>query len=973
MENNLNNKFAKIITNFDDIEIKKFDYYKPAPENHNDNDINKSIPNKIDVKYNNPSTQKPSILSRTNELFNINYGYPTLKKNEESKNIEISNYKNLNENPNKENIGVNANKYYLNNYKSNIKEILYQNKNIINSINSIINNDMNDNSNKNENNKENAIDNYINKKERKTYFNYNEEFQNKMGGKDNYLEKIEKFNQDKNIEIGEKKMDKIKNIQNENINNPNNIIQTFTLGKQDINENLNKTGSFNIDTIIKKEENKIDISNNLNKLPNNKEFYFNYKNNDSFNKINEKEIPPVQNIYKEDSKISNISDSKTDISSTNYNNINMNMNNKNDYILKSNNEKGLKYNNYITSNDIRKKTNDYIYNNKFNTLDVANKFENERENHIKMRIENEEKNLQKLEEEKNQLIKEENERRQIIYNESKNNNNIYNNYEDKQKLNNIITQQDIKNDFNEVLNQYKKIESQLNSLKNDKNIDIYQKYNNNYSTINSNNNYKDYIKDIQNRNEIINNNNLDNINNYFNKVNNFEKINITERSTPKKKSLSLGNKQIEINDYMHNYNSTYKNNINMGNNNLYNKNNYLENDDSYAKKKLCESEKRYNVRSYFQIKDKENNLDINNNAYFNNYINKNNNFEKISSYFNDTNKENKDYNIISNNSKKFHVSLTPNGYYRSRKDDDDTFFTNTYKRRNPIDNIDNLIYNNNDYNNNSKNNFKDEIVKTLSTNNYNNYNTMTQTRFYRNRVFPEPNYENNKLKDLNLNLEYNNNNYENNNMANNFKKQNSVRDMSHLNFDLDKNYLNNSNNYNTYNSNSINNNILNNTYNSLSINTRNNLYQNNKYSDRPHSCRCKCSLRKGKSYNDISKLFETNETNENSYVNSLVKDYRTNMNMGKKIDYGFSSNVINRNNYNNMVYNTFNKNNSLNYPNTNHRNICEKCARKHFYNFENNANYSNTFRNSNTLRICPTCKKVCSGGNIIKRNSNFIF
>ena len=251
---------------------------------------------------------------------------------------------------------------------------------------------------------------------------------------------------------------------------------------------------------------------------------------------------------------------------------------------------------------------------------------------------------------------------------------------------------------------------------------------------------------------------------------------------------------------------------------------------------------------------------------------------------------------------------------------------------------------------------------------------MTQTRFYRTRIFPDVNYENDKIKDLNLDY---NNNYNFNNIRNSLKKQNSQRNISHLNFDLDKEYINNTNKYNNYMSNSHNNNILNKTYNTFnnSLPINNNLYPINRINENINTCKCKCSLRKGRSYNDFTKLYEPNNINNNSFINSFVKDYGTN-NMIKKTDYGLSSNIIQRNNnYTNLYYNTFNKNNnSFNYniSNLNHRNICEKCARTHFYN-ENNSNFSNCFRNPNTLRLCSTCKNMYDGGNIIKRNSNFIF
>ena len=998
MENKPETKFSKIINNFDDIEIRKDNYINPSLKNENVKNIIDSIPSQNPLQFNNTSNQRPfSILAKTNELFKANYG--TNKIIEESKNIEMNNYKNPNEktiqfNNKNKNISndnkVNINKYYLNNYKNNIKDILNQNKNIINSINNIINNDIknnklkndysNNNNNKynnsyltdqniknlknndnNEDNKENDIINYMNKNERKTYFNYNQEFQKNISGKDNYLGKI---NQDK---INEVENNKIKNIKNENTNNnPNNIIQNFTLGKNDIITTFNQTGAFNINKDIKNEENKIDINNNtFNKPSNNNNFYFNYNND--LNKINE----GIPKTFKETPKNNNILDNKTDINLNNYSNIN----NNNIYL---NNEKGLKYNNYLNSNDLTMRNNN-LYNTKFNTLDTGDITQQEKQ--IKLKIENETKNITNLKEVKNPLIKKENLERQIIYNEITKKPDNLNNYGVDPRINKINIQKE--NDICEILNQNNKNENQLKILNNDKNMDISQRLNNNYNNINisSNNYYKTYLKNPQTTNEMLNNNNINNINNINNfayRANNFEKINITERSTPKKKSLSVENKQIGINNYIQTFNPINQNNI-IKNNNIYNNNN-IGNETPFKNmtKIRYESEKKYNINSYFQMKDKENNTDINNyNPY---YKNKNNNEQSLlSSYNDDIIKENNENNIISNNTKKNHVSLTPIGLYRNHKDNDnDTFFTYTSQRKSPFEN---LIYNNNYYNNNvPKSDYKGEIVKTLSTN---NINAMTQTRFYRSRAFPDSNYENDKLKDLNL--DYNNNNFNFNNIRNSLKKQNSQRTISHLNFDLDKDYINNTNNYNNYNSNnynsnSHNNNILNNTYNTfnntLPITMRNNnIYPNNMVNENLNTCRCKCSLKKGRSYNDFSKLYEPNTVNNNSFINSFYKDYGTN-NTIKKIDYGLSPNIIQRNNnYTNLYYNTFNKNNnSFNYNNSNHnhRNICEKCARTHFYN-ENNSNFSNCFRNPNSLRLCSTCKQMCGGGNIIKRNSNYIF
>ena len=254
---------------------------------------------------------------------------------------------------------------------------------------------------------------------------------------------------------------------------------------------------------------------------------------------------------------------------------------------------------------------------------------------------------------------------------------------------------------------------------------------------------------------------------------------------------------------------------------------------------------------------------------------------------------------------------------------------------------------------------EEEIVKTLSEN---NNNSMTQTRFYRNRVLPELKYENDKINDLNEMKDYNFKNFENNNLRNNFIKQNSIKSFSRLNFDLDKDYINNSNKYNNFITNSQNNTLINKTYKTLTNNARNNsiLYQKNKYSNKLNTYRCKCTLRKGRSSNDITKINENNKKES-----SIIASLSNNINSKNTEYYGISSNITKRNNYNNLIYDTFNKNNSsANYHNANQRNICEKCREIHF-NKENNGIIGNGFRNCNTLRLCNTCKKLVGGRNFI--------
>ena len=145
MDNEQRNKFSKITNNFDDIEIKKINYYNPSKLNEND-DIQESTPKQTNLKYKNAFSQKSlSIKDKTKDLFNNKKAFN--KQNEEMKNIDIDNNKNVKvkstkynnyfNNINTDNKGVSQNKLSGN---ENIKDILSQNKKIINDINNMINN-----------------------------------------------------------------------------------------------------------------------------------------------------------------------------------------------------------------------------------------------------------------------------------------------------------------------------------------------------------------------------------------------------------------------------------------------------------------------------------------------------------------------------------------------------------------------------------------------------------------------------------------------------------------------------------------------------------------------------------------------------------------------------------------------------------------------------------------------------------------
>ena len=103
--------------------------------------------------------------------------------------------------------------------------------------------------------------------------------------------------------------------------------------------------------------------------------------------------------------------------------------------------------------------------------------------------------------------------------------------------------------------------------------------------------------------------------------------------------------------------------------------------------------------------------------------------------------------------------------------------------------------------------------------------------------------------------------------------------------------------------------------------------------------------------------------NENSIANSLIINLRKENRNGFNIDYGISPTIIKNINYNDIVYNSVNKNKkNLNNQYFNHLSLCSKCGERHFFNGDN----KNGFRNSNTLISCSTSKNLNIKGNTNK-------
>ncbi len=951
MENKEQNKFSKIINNYDDIDIKNIKDINQ--QNVIKKDIIQPIPIKNFLNKNYINQNMPTIMDRTNKLFNpkIDLG----RKVEESKNVETDDYANkenifrynnnsLMTNENEKN-ALNNNTFNYSKYKNNIKEMLSLNKNILNNINSLINNDNNEDKNKNKpdlNNATTELDdkkfdtndkyrtsytsinqtinsmkneyskvNEENKKQGKTFFNYNEQLEKQIEGKEE--EKGGEDNLLLNNNNNNDKLNLLKNKENKTDNNStNNFIQPETnlnkIGKlrvgtfnsltenkfsailKDFNKDKNKD---NILKEEKKEEFKKPITNinntftNFNTFSNtNNGYYFDYKNDIPFEKFNE-----------ENEQKNKVTDKAL------FNNNEYNSYNKNDNYLKLNNDNNLKFNNYLSGEDLKLKLNNINNNNKYDSNDSKKYLEE------KDRLE---QKIKELEEAKNQLLKEKNERKQLF----------------NSRISKTDTNYNPSENDDLILNKNKKNEHQLKK---------YNYFNNN----NTQSYYKELLNETRKINQIINGNGTETLNNTINKLNdnyNFDKINLNQ-TTPKRRSLTIDYKQNEIKDYLPNYN---KNIINNNNNNNDNNKNIYTNNNITLDRDYNINNNSYNTNSYLKMKDKENDMD-NNNNYKNIYSN-------IMSSFNfDSNKDN-DYmkggDGNYNNRNNYHLSLTPKVLYRDNKYNNYIYNTNPRTYRN-----DNLDYN---FNNN------------------NNFNSLTQARSYRNNTTffdqPVPTIENIRIKTINTLKGFSNRSLP---LNYTFKKQNSTRNLPNFNFDLDKDY----NNYNNYMINPQSNSLFNTKYNNTLNNTQPNFFSNNNpINKRSNSYRCKCgSLQKEYSYNNLNKLIEPN--NQYYMNNNTVSPFNNNYNTYKtnNLEFGSYSNTIKRNNYNylNMPIAGHNRNNNYWNLYNGNRNFCQKCGRNHSFN--DKYYYGNTFSNFNTTRLWNNFKYRFGDNNFVKSNNYFSF
>ena len=219
----------------------------------------------------------------------------------------------------------------------------------------------------------------------------------------------------------------------------------------------------------RKEECKNEYNEKGNKLIDSKDFFFNYRNDEDFNKINVLETKPINKNYNLD----------------NYFTFNTSLNNHTKRFIK--NEYSYKKKNIF-----------YDLKNSVNSIDSMKMKEiSEEEKEIQNQIKYEEKRLNNLKEVKNRLIEEEKKRREMICNEINNN---------KNKI------EEKKEEIKEILYECKKEKKDLQLIKDNKDIVID---NPNKSIF-----YKEYLEQIRKRNDLINQNSNEMIKQKINKENN---------------------------------------------------------------------------------------------------------------------------------------------------------------------------------------------------------------------------------------------------------------------------------------------------------------------------------------------------------------------------------------------------------------------------------------------------------------------
>ena len=856
-------------------------------------------------------------------------------------------------------------------------------------------------------------------------FNENKKLENITNKKINYNYEIDLENQehinDKEIiynntgDNGEENIERNDNVNNDNNEDKNIIInynKNYSFGNKEIYDNKTDTESahFNMDTdninINQKKEKEIKEENRsgtqLIKLSNNdndngnfhndnkdnendnqlndsdENFYFNYRSDVLFNKINKLDTKMLQknnDINKQFIPSLIINDNQVD------NNLNqfLKINKTKESLYNSNNIKETRNNNLndTNSNSIESKSSSIL----IDTLRI--KKVNEEEKEIETQIKFEEEKLKKLEKEKNKLINEENERKKLIIDEMNKKklkkNEMKTAYKQAQKqkmkneekLNNIILEQEKrKEEIKELVRQGKKDVEQLISLTNltmnDNNKEIFtnNNKNNNYCDIDSNdeNNCNDFSKRIKIKNGVISKNSLEMVKRKLSNANNPISNSYIDNIIANNKNKNV----FDRNESDYNFKKLEKNNYNLSNkefNNFNLNNNFLFNENKINKKinkKIYNNEintsnednksydSKYNTNSFFKFKNKERNL--NNNKYdFNNYYNSNTFNERKFT------EKNNERNSTKNNPK----YLTPNSLYRTKneeKNDCNKITINSSEN----DNFDN-----------------EDDIKTL-TKNKSCY--MTQTRFYRTKLNPDQfssNYAKEKVKTIinnekNHNSDINLNEYKNKNNKNIYNGINISNSILNSNYNIIPNgnfYKERLNKFNHHNNtclkNSIYNEILhnNNLYNN-NCNKNINDYNNNdininksKSSKRLNVYRTSCILRKGNSYNDISKSngINNNRIKDNQKLISFLGSYNRNE-KGKSFsdlkNYIISSQTGDNNN-------GFSMNSLHSDVNDKNKKLCNKCIKKKMI----NKNEDDICGNSK-LKLCSKCQKLYKSNKI---------
>ena len=366
----------------------------------------------------------------------------------------------------------------------------------------------------------------------------------------------------------------------------------------------------------RKEECKNEYNERGNKLIDSKDFFFNYRNDEDFNKINVLETKPINKNYNLD----------------NYFTFNTSLNNHTKRFIK--NEYSYKKKNIF-----------YDLKNSVNSIDSMKMKEiSEEEKEIQNQIKYEEKRLNNLKEVKNRLIEEEKKRREMICDEINNN---------KNKI------EEKKEEIKEILYECKKEKKDLQLIKDNKDIVID---NPNKSIF-----YKEYLEQIRKRNDLINQNSNEMIKQKINKENNSIKrdkhsnklyYNIYNSYNKYKKIRKINNNNKHILKIDLNNDS-----INIRKRKKYDKNDII-NLNSYFKLNEKEREKNFNYTSSDNI--------INNTALNTkrNYINLTpDGLYRSNKTENSKNNSSKIYKVLSSNNNNNYMTQTR--FYRSRINPDE--------------------------------------------------------------------------------------------------------------------------------------------------------------------------------------------------------------------------------------------------------------------------------------------------------------